>query len=298
MPRAGSSAAQKDRASGQTALFDMNELMSAAPVPDVIEEDRVVWNQREYLTHEKDLLGFYVTGHPLDEFRSVIEKGNYSMIGDLARMKPGKKTQRFAGLINEANVKYTKREGKPFAILLIEDFSGSTEVMVWNETYQKCNPLLVKGGVIELKAKVEQDNRSEENRLTADEVIALEPDPDAVQMSVTPQRHDANSTGYSQPPNPAAAAAVQSTNGNGSNGSNGHHESPPFATPVLLKLDSVRDAVSVITMIRDTAQQFPGDRPLHLEVRRANGQRVVLEAGNDFCVSDEFASLESLGSWA
>ena len=67
---------------------------------------------------------------------------------------------------------------------------------------------------------------------------------------------------------------------------------------MLLKLDSVRDAVSVITMIRDTAQQFPGDRPLHLEVRRANGQRVVLEAGNDFCVSDEFASLESLGSWA
>lgn len=291
---AGSSAAQKDRASGQTSLFDMNELMTAAPAPEVIEEDRVVWNQREYLTHEKDLLGFYVTGHPLDEFRSVIDKGNYSMIGDLPQMKPGKKTQRFAGLINEANVKYTKREGKPFAILLIEDFSGITEVMVWNETYQKCNPLLVKGGVIELKAKVEQDNRSEENRLTADEVIALEPDPDAVQVSVTPQRNGANSTGGSNAtPNP-----IQSTNGNGSNGSNGHHESPPFATPVLLKLDSVRDAVSVITTIRDTAKQFPGDRPLHLEVRRANGQRVVLEAGNDFCVSDEFASLESLGSWS
>ena len=143
---AGSSAAQKDRATGQAALFDMNELMSAAPAPDIIEEDRVVWNQREYLTHEKDLLGFYVTGHPLDEYRSVLDKGNFAAIGDLPQMKPGKKTQRFAGLISESTTKYTKREGKPFAILAIEDFSGSSEVKVWNETWQKCNQFIEKGG--------------------------------------------------------------------------------------------------------------------------------------------------------
>ncbi|HRQ89788.1 MAG TPA: DNA polymerase III subunit alpha, partial [Bacteroidia bacterium] len=50
---AGSSAAQRDRATGQASLFDMNELMSAAAPPEVVEEDRVVWNQREYLAHEK-----------------------------------------------------------------------------------------------------------------------------------------------------------------------------------------------------------------------------------------------------
>lgn len=290
---AGSSAAQKDRATGQTSLFDMNELMGAAPVPDIIEEDRVVWNQREYLTHEKDLLGFYVTGHPLDEYRSIIEKGSYAMIGDLPQMKPGKKPQRFAGLIGEVTVKYTKREGKPFAILLLEDFSGISEVMVWNETYQKSNQCLIKGAVIEMKAKIEQDNRSEENRLTAEEIKVIEPDPDAAQVSVTPAQQppaDRNATGLPQSPNPVAS-------GNG-NGSNGHHGSPPFATPVLLKLDSVRDTSAAMTMIRDTARQFPGDRPLHLEVRRANGQRVVLEAGNQFCVSDDFAKLETLRSWA
>ncbi|MEM7601339.1 MAG: DNA polymerase III subunit alpha, partial [Verrucomicrobiota bacterium] len=287
---AGSSAAQKDRATGQTALFDMNELMSAAPAPDVIEEDRVVWNQREYLTHEKDLLGFYVTGHPLDEFRSVIEKGNYSMIGDLPQMKPGRKNQRFAGLIGEATVKYTKREGKPFAILLLEDFSGMTEVLVWNETYQKCNPLLVKGGVIELKAKVEHDNRSEENRLTADEIKSIEPGADAVQVSVTPRQEG--------PPSPVNSTTNGISAPSNGNGSNGHHESPPFATPVLLKLDAVRDTGSALTAIRDAAQQFPGDRPLHLEVRRANGQRVILEADTAYQVSDEFANLEALRGWA
>ena len=216
------------------------------------------------------------------------------MIGDLPQMKPGKKTQRFAGLINESNVKYTKRESKPFAILLIEDFTGLTEVMVWNETFNKCNQIIGKGSVVELKAKVEQDNRSEENRLTADEIITLEPDPDAIQVSVTPQRRDSNPTGapaagLSQAPNP-----IEFSNGNDSNG---HHESPPFATPVLLKLDSVRDSVTVITTIREAAEQFPGDRPLHLEVRCASGRRVVLEAGNAYCVSDEFTASGGVNAW-
>ncbi len=299
---AGSSAAQKDRASGQTSLFDMNELMAAAPAPDMVEEDKVIWNQREYLTHEKDLLGFYVTGHPLDEFRSILEKGKFNNIGDLAQMKPGKKGQRYAGLIAEATVKYTKREGKPFAILLLEDFTGTTEVMVWNETFQKCNPVLVKGNVIELKAKIEQDNRSDENRLTADNVQEIKPDPNAVQMSVDPVRH-AMGARATIPANdqagrsPSGAGQSPDPLGQPMNGNNGHHDTPPFATPVLLRLDSVRDAVSVIGMIRETAQQFPGDRPLHLEVRTATGRRVTLEAGAAYTVSDEFLGAKNVVSW-
>ncbi|MEX2578877.1 MAG: DNA polymerase III subunit alpha [Verrucomicrobiales bacterium] len=280
---AGSTAAQRDRQTGQAALFDMNELMSAAPVPDVIEEDRVEWNQREYLSHEKDLLGFYVTGHPLDEYRGVIEKGNYASIGDLQEMKPGKKSQTFAGIIAEATTKYTKREGKPFAILVFEDFSGTTEVMVWSETYMKTNQLLVKGGVVVVKAKVEQDSRTDTNRLTADEIRALENDPDAVPMRL-----------------PDRASAPVSTNPTGSNGGPdpvGHHGAPPFAQPVLLRLDAVRDTLSAIEAIRAAAASHPGDRPLHLEVRRANGRSVVLEAGESFRVSDGFLRAEGIGAW-
>ncbi len=295
---AGSSAAQKDRLTGQGALFDMNELMSAAPAPDIVEEDRVEWNQREYLSHEKNLLGFYVTGHPLDEYKSVIDKGNYNKICDLAAMKPGKKNQRYAGLISEATVKYTKREGKPFVILLLEDFTGSTEVMCWNEVYQKANPILVKGNVIELKAKIEQDSRTETNRLTADDVKEILPDPNAVPMSVDPRAMrggnsaEHHSTGLSHSPNPVARAA---------SGANGNGQAPgpgaPFATPVVLRLDAVRDTLSAISMIRDAAAEFPGDRPLHIEVTRANGHRVVLEAGAAFCVSDEFVSARMLSGW-
>ena len=292
---AGSSAAQRDRQSGQGALFDMNELMSAAPAPEVIEEDKVEWNQREYLTHEKDLLGFYVTGHPLDEYRSVIEKGKYLEIKDLPQMKPGKKGQRYAGLIAESTVKYTKREGKPFAILRLEDFSGHTEVMVWNETYQKCNPYLEKGRVIELKAKVEQDNLSEENRLTADEIRELSPGADATTVSVDPlARQRAMMQAHGGQTNGTHGHSNGQTN---RNGENGYQDQPPFAIPVLLRLDSVRDTVSAIKMIRTAAQQFPGDRPLQIEVRRANGHRVTLEAGKSYRVSDEFLKSGDVEAW-
>lgn len=291
---AGSTAAQKDRATGQTSLFDMNELMSAAAVPDVIEEDRVVWNQREYLAHEKELLGFYVTGHPLDEYRSVMEKGNYATISALPTMKAGKKAERFAGLIGEVTVKYTKRESKPFAILLLEDFTGITDVMIWNETYQKCNPLLVKGNVIEIKAKIEQDTRTESNRLMAEEVKALTADPNAVLMSVTPVGRG-RQTVLGHGPNPVGSNGAKSGNGNG-NGL-GEQGGPPFAVPVVVQLDALRDAVSTIGILQTAAMDHPGDRPLHLLVRRANGQCVTLEAGNRYRVSDDFLEAEGIGLW-
>ncbi|HRQ88280.1 MAG TPA: OB-fold nucleic acid binding domain-containing protein, partial [Bacteroidia bacterium] len=219
------------------------------------EEDRVVWNQREYLAHEKDLLGFYVTGHPLDEYRGVIEKGKYSTLADLPQMKPGKKPERFAGMIGEVAVKYTKREGKPFAVLTFEDFTGATEVMVWNETYQKCNALLVKGSVIELKAKIEQDTRTDTNRLMAEEIKAIAQDPNYV------------------PPMGL----------NGSANGNGHHATPA-AKPVVVELD----AISEIEALRLAATDHPGERPLHLRVKAGDGRIVTMEAGRRYRVSDDF----------
>ena len=270
---AGSSAAQRDRATGQASLFDMNELMAAAAPPEVIEEDRVVWNQREYLAHEKDLLGFYVTGHPLDEYRGVIEKGKFSTLADLPQMKPGKKPERFAGMIGEVSVKYTKREGKPFAVLLFEDFTGSTEVMVWNETYQKCNQLLVKGTVVELKAKVEQDARTETNRLMADEIKAVVQDPNYV------------------------APLMNAHVSNGSNGRNGHHETPARVQPIVVELDARRDALSAIEELRLAATDHPGERPLHLRVKTEDGRIVTMEAGGRYRVSDDFLSASGIELW-
>ncbi len=61
--------------------------MAVAPAPDISDEDRVEWSEEEYLSHEKDLLGFYVTGHPLDKYRATITAGKYVNISDIQSMK-------------------------------------------------------------------------------------------------------------------------------------------------------------------------------------------------------------------
>ncbi len=302
-----SSAIQKDRETGQASLFDMNELMSAAPVRKLPDEERVEWNQREYLTYEKDLLGFYVTGHPLDEYRETVAAGDYRNLAELPGLKPtGKKLYSFAGLVGEVTLKYTKRDGKPFAILIFEDFFGQTEAMVWSETYMKTRDLLVAGTPIVLKAKVEKDSRTEENRLIAEDIKRLVPEPkapasDRVRYGDSRQtgsghaagvalvREEAESGLVSLRPAEREGEAEMAWRGGG----NG--ETP--SRPVKLSIDSERDTASVFQQIKDVAIRHPGERPLHFQIRRYNGDNITLVADDRYRVGDSFEADRAVQNW-
>ena len=120
---ASSAALQRDRASGQASLFETEELTSA-PVPAAgrqIEE----FSKPERLAIEKELLGFYVTGHPLDDYRYAIYKGKFRHLAELDQLTP-RQRYKFAGFVESVDTRYTKRDNKPFAILTLEDL---TEVL-------------------------------------------------------------------------------------------------------------------------------------------------------------------------
>jgi len=68
--------------------------------------------------------------------------------------------------------KFTKKDGKPFAIVTIEDFTGQLEVMIWSEAYSKFQGLLVAGRVIAMTGRL--DVRDEGPRLSADKIEVLE----------------------------------------------------------------------------------------------------------------------------
>ncbi|MEQ1838960.1 MAG: hypothetical protein ABL994_01010, partial [Verrucomicrobiales bacterium] len=122
-------------------------------------------------------------------------------------------------------------------------------------------------------------------------IKAIEYDPSFVQRSVTPLKNGhPNGSGHLSNP-------VRSAAGANGNGSNGHHDTPPFATPVLVQLDAVRDTASAIATLQIAALDHPGDRPLHLKFRRANGQCVTLEAGHRYRVSDDFLTAEGIERW-
>ena len=158
--------AHRDRRSGQVSLFGDLELV---PTPKTNGDNFhfTPWSTAEKLGYEKDLLGFYVTGHPLDPYREIIEGGKYLAVSDLTDQED-KAAVKIAGSISAFDKKHTRKDGKPFAILTVEDFTGSVEVMVWNEVFTKAAKEIEKGKIVTIAGKM--DKRDEGIRVVANEI--------------------------------------------------------------------------------------------------------------------------------
>ena len=164
---AASASSQRDKANGQAALFDTFDAAppvrrAGAPVPP--------WPKAEKLGYEKELLGFYVTGHPLDEYKEQLESGKYVAINALGEAED-KSIVQAAGALISVEKRFAKKDSKPFAIVVLEDLTGSVEVMVWSETFGKFGKLLELGKAVAITAKV--DKREEAARLVASEIRLL-----------------------------------------------------------------------------------------------------------------------------
>ncbi len=170
---AAAASSNRDRASGQVSLFDAFE--TSAPPPARAASRVTPWTSAEKLAFEKELLGFYVTGHPLDDYRSVLESGKFAPIGTLAEQED-KSNVAIAGALITVDKKFTKKGGKPFAVVTIEDMTGPLEVMIWSEAFTKSSQYLEVGNVVSISGRL--DAREEGPRLSANEVKPLKkPEP-------------------------------------------------------------------------------------------------------------------------
>ncbi|MGB2090974.1 MAG: DNA polymerase III subunit alpha [Akkermansiaceae bacterium] len=175
---ASASSAQRDRAQGQVSLFDTMDFAGASGGSEqacsVCEEQE--WQKDERLSHEKELLGYYTSGHPLDKYRQAIDSGRFEKIGLLDELDTKDKRARypFAGMIRHVEHKVT-RAGKPFGVIHIEDFTGSCEVVCWSESYSPAREagILVPGQVIRLQAGIKVDERTETLSLTGSQIKEL-----------------------------------------------------------------------------------------------------------------------------
>ncbi len=273
---ASSQAATKDRSTGQGSLFDTLEITSSAPAPaDQAPEE--AWTKDEMLAFEKDLLGFYVTGHPLDSYRNtILSKARVRSYLELEELPTGKeKKHEFVAFVSTATVKYTKSKGLPFAILMTEDLQASAEVLVWNDVYEKTDrSLLVTGSVIQLQASVDVDSRTETRRLVASAIRPCRIDRNARPLKKKLERYQASGGG---------SAAAEALN-------------PP--DPALtLYLTSGRTTDEDLHSIRDILSANRGETPVHLTIRTSTGEVQVLRAGDQFRVQRTPELETALASW-
>ena len=162
--------AQRDRASGQVSLFDALEL---APEPRTGASATVEpWPQQEMLGYEKELLGYYVSGHPLDRFAGHFDTGKFTPIAKAVQTEESA-TFKLAGIIMSVEKKFTKKDGKPFGVFVLEDFTGSLEITAWEESFTKNAALLVEGTAVSISARLTR--REEAVRANAGQIAALKP---------------------------------------------------------------------------------------------------------------------------
>jgi DNA polymerase-3 subunit alpha len=124
------------------------------------------WSKLEALTKEKEVIGFYISGHPLDDYRFELKNfcnTRIEQISNKDNLKPLRgRDIAFAGIITSVNHRMSKT-GKPFGSFTIEDLSGSMEVTLFGEDYGKLKQFMEQESLVFIKAKVQNRFRSEDD---------------------------------------------------------------------------------------------------------------------------------------
>jgi DNA polymerase-3 subunit alpha len=128
-----------DKQKGQSSLFGALEEKSSSAMPETIT-GLPEWPQHELLAHEKELLGFYVTGHPLTPLAPLLQRYSLHTTAKLAEA-PNRSMTRIGGMIAAATHGFSKKSGKPYSMVTLEDLEGSVQLLVMND-YDKFRPLL------------------------------------------------------------------------------------------------------------------------------------------------------------
>ena len=176
-----------DKQKGQSSLFGALEEKASA-MPEAIS-NLPEWPQHELLAHEKELLGFYVTGHPLTPFVPILEKYCLANTAKLAEL-PNRSLTRIGGLIAAVQQGMSKKSGKPYAIVTLEDLEGSVQILCMNENYDKYRELFVENKAILVIGEV---NTGEDRpKIFPQEIMPLEDAPRKYTKQVHLRLHTAH----------------------------------------------------------------------------------------------------------
>ena len=260
---ANASAMQKQRRSGQMGLFGEAE-MTATRGGSSVREDVPEWGKDEVMGFEKELLGFYVSGHPLDKYRGVFDSDKITKLADLEEAVDKGGSVQCAGFIQKMDVKFTKKDNRAFATFTLEDFSGTAEVLAWNEQYEKFRALIQDGAIIGIRARCKKDDRTEAVVLTVQEVKPLKPK--------------------------ASKLNGDEANGSHKNG-NGSH------APLILTLDAGRHSETDLETISRSLAAHPGDTAVQLHIRLQSGGLKKLAASDEWSVEDCDTLRDELAAW-
>ena len=153
---------QQEKAQMQNSLFGGDDAVEIAQ-PVVPKTDR--WPSIEKLNKERELVGIYLSAHPLDEYSVILNNlcnTHIEEIGRGADMEQLSKHEEitFGGIITAVNERFSQKTGKPFGFVTIEDFEGSGELALFGDDWARWNGLMKENYTIFVTAKCQPRYRN------------------------------------------------------------------------------------------------------------------------------------------
>jgi len=160
---------QRHQESGQASFFDLFEEPSGFGTADIPLPDVPDFSESQILAMEKELLGLYISGHPLASVAEAIRKVATMSVRDLSNAEDGAYATLAGVIIGRKQI--IARTGQPMAFVQIEDLTGQVEVVVFPRTYQECADILARDAIVVVKGRV--DVKEEGIKILADSITEL-----------------------------------------------------------------------------------------------------------------------------
>ncbi len=230
---------QRHRQAGQISLFDLGVQATAGGGPEVLPEIPEFPPQR-LLVMEKEVLGFYASGHPLRQYQAAIDSHGAVPIGTLAEQQDGVRIT--AGGILVGLKQVTTRSGSNMAFLTLEDQTGQVEVVLFPRVLSASSRLLKPDQPLLVRGKLQV--QEEEAKLLADEVLPLS-------AAVTPPNQ---APVQERPPAPSGSETTAEIGA-------------PKPAPILyLRVAAMSDDAPLMRKVERVIKRYPGTTPVHIKM--------------------------------
>ena len=149
---------QTERAQAMNSLFGMDSMADAIAqpkVPEIVQE----WSAIERLNKERDLVGIYLSAHPLDEYRIILEDVCSVHLAEMQEVldKKEERDVTLGGVVTAVRSGFTKNN-KPFGITKLEDFSGTYEIALFGDDWMRFNNYMKEGYFLYIKGRIAARN--------------------------------------------------------------------------------------------------------------------------------------------
>ena len=165
---------------GQVSMFDLGDNSETEDLEKIKYTYTTLkeYSEKELLSMEKEMLGLYVTGHPLEEIREILSNSTTINSHKIRQINDNEQTEtiqykdgqivRYAGIINSVKKKYTK-SNKIMAFVTVEDLYGQCEIIVFENCYQNCSNILIDDKIVMVEGRL-SIREDEETKIVASKI--------------------------------------------------------------------------------------------------------------------------------